>query len=215
MLSFLLRFFFPSPCRICGVLSEALCSRCYDALPFYPHVRELPGLRVYSSLYYDESPLLPRLLHPFKYQAQADLFRLFTPPMKRAAELMTVDFRDWNLVPVPIHQTRLLERGYNQAELLARAVAKALGCRFVDALQRMRDTRHQAHASTRTVRMENIKDAFGVRTVMKGPVVLVDDVVTSGATLLECARVLRERGANVVAALTLADREKKAYRDCV
>jgi len=115
------------------------------------------------------------------------------------------------IVPVPLHWTRLWWRRYNQSAVLAHAVAAALprpgGPRIApDLLVRRRRTPSQGHR-TRTQRAENVRGAFALRpgAEVKGTrVVLVDDVMTSGATVEECARVLRRAGAAGIDVLTLA-----------
>lgn len=203
----LLRIFFPTPCLLCGYLSEALCWRCYESIPFEPHVRTIKDLKVCSALYYEENSLIEKLIHPFKYQHQADLYRLLVPPMKRALELL-MEPKDLILVPVPLHRKRFLERGYNQAELLAKNLARNLGCRYEKLLSRVRDTGYQAHVKNREERICNMAGAFSVSKQMpSGQIVLVDDIVTTGSTLIACAEALRAAGASSISALTLADRD--------
>ncbi len=115
-------------------------------------------------------------------------------------------------VPVPLHKSRELERGYNQAELLAKWMARDLGCSAVRLVKRVKDTGSQARLADRKSREENMQGAFEVEgAVPECSIVLVDDIVTTGSTLLACAEALRAAGAKHVFALTLADREKKTY----
>ncbi len=112
------------------------------------------------------------------------------------------------LVPVPIHRTRRRERGFDQAEDLAKAAAAALGLPWSDALERRSRTVAQ-HALGRTERAANLGGAFVVRDDRRDRVrhrwiVLVDDITTTGATLTECARALRASGARGVSGLTVA-----------
>jgi ComF family protein len=113
------------------------------------------------------------------------------------------------IAPVPLHPWRLLARRYNQSALLAKAVARqATGCLAVDLLRRRRHTPQQGRLSP-PARRRNVQGAFALRprweTVLRGKrVLLVDDVLTTGATVEECARVLRRHGAAGVDVLTLA-----------
>jgi ComF family protein len=111
---------------------------------------------------------------------------------------------------VPLHRLRLLKRGYNQAAVLARALAREAGLALVpDLLQRRRATRSQQGLSGQA-RLENVTaGAFRVhpwhrRRVEGRRVVLIDDVLTTGATVGACTRVLRRAGASQVDVLTLA-----------
>ena len=112
------------------------------------------------------------------------------------------------LVPVPLHARRLQERGYNQSLLLARAIAGKLDntTLYENVLARTRYTLPQAKMN-REERLRNVRNAFVVQNkqVLKDRVVaLVDDVMTTGSTLNECARVVRQAGAKDVFSLTIA-----------
>jgi ComF family protein len=111
------------------------------------------------------------------------------------------------LVPVPLHWTRLFQRRYNQAALLAQAIHSAGGPDVAaDWLFRRRRTPSQGHLGP-AARERNVRGAFAVRTGRNFAgkrVVIVDDVMTTGATVEECARVLKRSGAAFVGVLTLA-----------
>jgi ComF family protein len=108
------------------------------------------------------------------------------------------------VVPVPLHPRRLRERGFNPAGLLSRSVARVAESRAAPrALRRIRDTPSQTGLD-RVARRRNVAGAFVCSTPPPRTVWLVDDVVTTGATLSECARVLRRHGARRIVAVCLA-----------
>jgi len=112
------------------------------------------------------------------------------------------------LLHVPVHPARRAARGYDQAELLARAAAPALGLPALGALRRKRATAPQYELG-RDRRAANVAAAFAVDPLFRAAVagrwlVLVDDVVTTGATLVACAEALLDAGAAAVSALTVA-----------
>lgn len=114
---------------------------------------------------------------------------------------------EWDgLVPVPLHRLRQRERGFNQAEELALGLSEDTKVPVVKALQRVVATRQQAHL-TRAQRWENIRGAFSLapKANVKGKrLILIDDVLTTGATVETCARVLQKAGAAEVVVLTVA-----------
>jgi len=110
------------------------------------------------------------------------------------------------MVPVPVHRERQRERGYNQAELIARALCDRAGLPFADLLERVRPTTKQ-HRLDRAARLANLREAFGVQDTVRsvpGTVILVDDIITTTATLEACASVLRAAGVRDVYGFALA-----------
>ncbi len=108
------------------------------------------------------------------------------------------------VVPVPLHNTRLRERGFNQSASLARDAARAVGSKADSvALRRTRATSPQAELGRRA-RKENVRGAFDAQRTIPGCVWLVDDIATTGATLAAAAQALRSAGAREVHAVTLA-----------
>jgi ComF family protein len=138
------------------------------------------------------------------------LTRLARPLGNLLAEYQDPDFKlseNDLVIPVPLHTRRLRERGFNQSLLLARQVSRrrSIPLNFT-ALQRARQTQPQTQLSG-PERRKNVRGAFEVRKreAVKGKrILLIDDVFTTGATVQECAYVLREAGATEVQVLTLA-----------
>jgi ComF family protein len=144
-------------------------------------------------------------LKRFKYEERADLARPLGHLLRRAA--MDAGIQADVVIPVPLHPRRLAERGYNQSALLARAVAQQLNVPFAPrALERRRQTAQQARLG-RAERLDNMAEAFEVRdkpAVSLRKVLLVDDVLTTGATLLACREALEKAGAGEVTSVCLA-----------
>jgi ComF family protein len=145
----------------------------------------------------------------FKYAGRFDLARRFGPTMAEAAAPLAT-LTDV-VVSVPLHPRRLAERGFDQASLLARPVARRLGLDHLPAaLARTRATPRQA-ALDRAARAANVAAAFRCTSpgaVAGRRVLLVDDVRTTGATLAACAEALRGAGARAVLGLVLASRDR-------
>jgi competence protein ComFC len=147
------------------------------------------------------------LIHRFKYGGQHYLRRVL-------GEWLAAGFQDARiqsepvdaLIPVPLHPTRRRERGYNQAEELASLLGARLNVPAFPCLQRNRYTDTQTQFD-RVQRRRNLRNAFQLRKgrdVAGKRLLLIDDVLTTGSTLDECARVLLDQGAVSVRALTVA-----------
>ena len=149
------------------------------------------------------------VVHQFKYEGKRHLRRLVYGWMQEGL----TDLRLCNppaevIVPVPLHWWKRRLRGFNQAELLAEELSKSLGIRVLGALRRSRLTVTQTQLA-REERRLNVRGAFGMRRrfprqINGRHVLLVDDVLTTGATLDACAAALLEGGAASVRALTVA-----------
>jgi competence protein ComFC len=147
------------------------------------------------------------IVHEFKYGKQIHLRFPVADWLIAALDDPRLRDRRFDLaVPVPLHPARKRERGFNQAELIAQLLARRSGLTMNNALERIRYTTTQT-AYDRGERMENLRDAFRLRkkaNVQSLRVLLIDDVLTTGSTLSECARVLKRAGAISVHAATAA-----------
>ncbi len=139
------------------------------------------------------------IVHALKYRGYKKVVG------RLAAPLMLEVLRDGRfdaLVPVPLHRSRLRKRGFNQAELLARGLAERMNATVSDTLEVVRSTRDQVELSAAR-RRANVAGAYGARGPLRGRVLLVDDVFTTGATMSACAAALTRAGAREVHALSL------------
>ena len=111
---------------------------------------------------------------------------------------------------IPLSKKRLHDRGYNQAELLAREISKAVDVKFVPTLKKIKNNTAQSTIKDAKLRAKNVVGVYTVtdpETVKGKYILLVDDVVTTGSTVSECARMLKKAGAKAVYCITLARRE--------
>lgn len=193
---------FQEQCFVCKTVSRGgkTCFSCRD---------EFPIARVVRFFNYD-MPLVREGIRLGKYHFIKAFFHRLAevarPYVADALDGFDIDPRALIFVPIPLHPRRLRDRGFNQAEIVARQCAEAVGAPMVSALARRRATLRQAdlHEDDRAV---NIKGAFVCtdRTAIDGQfVALTDDVATTGATLVEAARTLLAAGAREVWGFTLA-----------
>jgi competence protein ComFC len=151
--------------------------------------------------------IVREIIHRFKYSRQIYLRHLVARWLRAALDDQRLRDRRFDvIVPVPLHPARQRERGFNQASLLAELLSVEISVPSRPLLERIRYTNTQT-ALDRTERMENLHDAFRLRktaNVRDLRVLLIDDVLTTGSTLSECARVLKRAGAISVHAATAA-----------
>jgi ComF family protein len=150
---------------------------------------------------------LRTLIHELKFRGRCRVAERLAVAMLEQPRVVELLVPEAVLVPVPLHPRRARERGFNQAELLGQALARRVRRELVkDALVRRTNTTPQTGLSA-AQRRRNVRRAFLVTRPARidgRMVVLVDDVLTTGATARECARVLRQAGASEVRLLTVA-----------
>jgi ComF family protein len=193
-------------CLLCGerlfsVLGQKLCGECLTERP--PFVK--------ASAYGSYDAGLRELIHLLKYEGVKPAGDVLGRMLAEAVTDLVPDFEDEPplVVPVPLHATKQRERGFNQAELIARGMTKQkpLGVHLhlaPELLIRKRETKSQV-GYTRQQRIGNLRGAFAAPVAIGGrDILLVDDVFTTGTTVSECTRVLRRAGAGKVWVATVA-----------
>ena len=206
---------FPPKCPFCGKLLDApgVCPACRDSLPWTAEADalwELPGgLRCAAPLWY-EGKVRDALLR-FKFQGASAAARPLGELIAQcAAEHLSGEFD--TLAWVPVSQKRLRQRGYDQAELLARAAGAVWGVRPESLLRKHTDNPAQSGLAGAGARAENVRDVYQARNAAGKRVLLIDDICTTGATLSECARTLRQAGAaEVVCAAAARTPQEKVH----
>ena len=201
----LLTLLFPDRCAGCARPGALFCQDCRSTLVPYPEgLRRLPpGLTDVRIAFVFESPLR-EVVHQLKYRR----VRRLAQPL---GELLAAHFVAHPLpadavLPVPLHTERLAERGFNQAEALARKVTSVTGLPLInEEFARVRATEQQARLDARS-RRENMRGAFQWKGASAPPcrILLVDDIMTTGTTMQACAEALRSAGTNHVYGLALA-----------
>ena len=180
-----------SRCPICKTRpssAKGCCATCAAAL-FSPHIE---GFELTLGRYEGR---LERAVKAFKFRGVTRLGTLFGEVM--AAEVRASGWTPGLICPLPLHASRHLERGYNQAAIITQAAAKRLGVPHRHAVKRVRATQQQARLGG-TERQQNVTGAFRAAPLRGERVLLIDDVMTSGATLTECSLALLEAGASGV-----------------
>lgn len=195
-------------CRTCGIpfsfeiANDAMCAACLEREPVFDQSRA-------AVVYNDRSR---QMILSFKYGDRLHAIHTFVPWMIRAGQNL-IDAAEI-IIPVPLHNRRLRERRFNQSALLAQEIARRSHKPYApDLLVRRRHTLPQQGLNYKE-RGKNVAGAFAVRKpegLANKNVLLIDDVYTSGATLNECARILKASKANNVSVLTIARVTKEEF----
>jgi len=223
---------YPPVCVVCGAdvpFREQLCDSCQGrasriVAPFcrkcsQPFEGALEGEFTcancaHRTLYFEAAVsayrsrgVVRQIIHDFKYGRQVYLRHSITRWLEVAMNDERISAERFDVIaPVPLHPARQRERGFNQASLLAELLSKQVSVPWKLLLERHRYTTTQT-ALDRAERIENLRNAFRLRKnidVRRLRILLIDDVLTTGATLSECARVLKNAGATSVYAVTAA-----------
>ena len=211
VVDWLLDLIYPPRCAFCRRLlsgrEKGVCRFCRPKLPYVPADGQVQHFRnvdkCLSPLYYHGT--VRDSLHRYKFggaTAYADIYSEFIVKCIDENQI-SCDSITW----VPLSRRRLRKRGYDQAELLAELIAKHLGQRPVRLLKKLRDTPPQSQTGSPEKRRANIAGAYACLrpALVRGKrILLVDDIVTTGATLSEAAKVLKKAGAKEVICATLA-----------
>lgn len=218
----LLDFLLPRICSHCNsklsLEEECLCSRCFDELEFarqkyiqeefdkkfsqFNYVNDFYSLFLFQK----ESPI-QSVLHSYKYQNRFlignFIGRILSAYAEEKIESWEIDF----IIPIPLHKVKKFERGFNQAQKIAATISNELNIPISKkTLNRNKFTKTQTKLKKHE-RIENLQSAFNVKNsklIADKNILLIDDVITTGSTINECAKVLKEKRANKIFALSVA-----------
>lgn len=209
---------FPSKCIACGEKGEELCLSCLSS----SRVAERESANWIFPSYDYRDPNIKKALWLLKYKNKKGFAKIFAEIiydkiLEELSELEALEnFREPILIPIPLSRARRRERGYNQAELICQELVKINSVRLGvniklenDILKKIKDTPHQAKIRDRKERLRNICGSFSIKNIkidlLKNKnIILIDDILTTGATLGEARKVLKHAGARKIIAFTVA-----------
>jgi ComF family protein len=203
----------PPACAGCGRLGALLCRFCQRRLRQPSDERDrfvthdsgvIIGDALAASLaaFAYEGPMR-RALAALKYTGSSRLAPVLSELALPTFDRLLAISGPTALVPIPVHRDRLVDRGYNQAALIADAFARPRRLRVMPLLERVRPTTKQ-HRLNRVARLANLRGAFAATGRAPPVVILVDDIITTTATLEACAAVLRDAGCSAVYGIGVA-----------
>ena len=215
----ILDIIFPTKCLSCGQTGTDLCLTCLLESP----PAENENANWIFSIYNYHHPPIKKALQLFKYKNKKRLANIFAEVvyekiLEELSELSVMEnFREPLLIPIPLSPKRYHERGYNQAQLICEELVKINNLRKMidwrlenNILIKPKETEHQARIKDRNIRLKNIIDSFAIKNtesanlIKNKNIILIDDVTTTGATLTEARKILKQAGARKVIAFTVA-----------
>ncbi|MBF0511815.1 MAG: ComF family protein [Candidatus Omnitrophica bacterium] len=212
-----LNLIFPDNCLLCRQFLNSqhkrqVCSKCLDSLAFNPTPLTAPDRHKYafdepwSVCFYNETA--QKLLHAFKYQGKTSLRKTFVPLMINFIDRHHLTINKYDIIaPIPLHPSRLRERGYNQSLLLSLPLSQHYGIPHTENLLiRQKRTQTQTELGAKQ-RWTNLEDAFRIKNLDLAKdknILLIDDLYTTGATANTASIVLKKAGALGVGILTLS-----------
>jgi len=214
LLDTILNVVFPVNCLSCGKEGSDLCLRC---LSDSPAAERESANWIFPLFDYRHIPV-KKSIWLLKYKSKKRIAGIFAEVMygkiiEELSELSVMkNFREPILIPIPLSKKRYRERGYNQAELICEKLVEIdeKNNNFKlekNTLIKIKETEHQANIKERRDRLKNLSDSFSVKNskMIEGKnIILIDDVTTTGATLSEARKILKQSGAKKVIAFTVA-----------
>jgi competence protein ComFC len=226
----ILNIVFPVKCIFCGKNGIDLCLNCLRDAPG----AERESAKWIFPLYDYRHPTIKKSLWLLKYKGKKRLANIFAEIiyekiLEELSELSVMgNFNNIILIPIPLSPKRYRERGYNQTQLICKEIIKINNLRYsvdddngVDLklenniLVKIKETEHQARIKDRRIRLKNLTGSFAIKNAEKNTnnkfsliknrnIILIDDITTTGATLSEAKKVLKQAGARKVIAFTVA-----------
>ena len=211
MLDYILEVVFPSVCGICGKVSkDDLCKKCEIKI----EENQIKLISQYKNKYFDEcihmykyEGIIREKIIEYKFQDNAYLYKTFSKIILKNKKVCGILKKYDIIIPVPIHRKRKNKRGYNQTELIANFIGKQLNIKTCnDVLFKSKNIISQSELN-KIDRRNNVKGAFIIKNegkVNNKKILLFDDVYTTGNTVNECSKILKEARASRVGVLTIA-----------
>ncbi len=205
--NFLLDIFFPSFCAGCKKEGSFLCQNCKEKIPKNNHpcfLKNSKIKKIYCATEYKQTTI-KSLVYELKYNSTKSIANNLSEILIKHLKISGFEKnKNQILIPVPLHKSRLKQRGFNQSLLLAENISKQLQIPVVEnVLFRTKNTKHQTKQESKIQREKNIKGAFvckNIHLIKDKEIILIDDILTTGATLKECAKeISKHKPKNILA----------------
>lgn len=227
-ISMLLDILFPKTCLSCNSFGSYICVGCRRKVEYiekdsclkcdrihtngfiHADCKDQEGIDGYLSIFY-YTEITKKIIKGIKYKFVKDsckeLFSMIPTEKLKKLDIFRASCTEYSLQPVPLHTSREAKRGFNQAEIIAKFFQQQTSYPIINVLKRTKKTHAQAQTADKVERIQNIKNAFQLKkgvNIKNKNIILVDDVITTGCTVKEAAKVLKQNGAQSVFVFTLA-----------
>ncbi|MDO5557813.1 MAG: ComF family protein [Clostridia bacterium] len=201
---------FPTKCAVCGRIAEKhICAKCnLNLKKLYRGKTEKIQNRYYEEIFYlyEYRGNIKRIMLDFKFKDKGYLGDFFFELIKTNKKLYDF-FEKYDIViPVPVHYYRKIKRGYNQSELIIRDIERICNLKLEkNILVRLKNLKQQSKLS-RVDRQKNIKNVYTIKNIDKikdKNIIIFDDIYTTGSTVNECSRILKQNGAKSIGVCTI------------
>ena len=210
VLIFLLSIIYPQCCALCGKISAEVCCKEYSK-EYDFKVEKI----IFEEKYFDKHIYffqyekdIRNLILSYKFKDKSYLFKFFSEIIIKNKKICRILKSYDIIIPVPIHKKRKVERGYNQSELIAKEIAnKILNLKYENKLIIKKINNQQQSKLNREYRQKNVIDAYEIingEKIKDKRIVLFDDIYTTGSTVNEISRLLKENGAKRILVVTIA-----------
>ncbi len=222
---FLIDLLFPKFCLGCGYIGVYLCPSCFKGLKptkndiclycnkaslfglTHPYCSKTHGIDGLMTIYH-YNPLLKKIIKNIKYRLATDIwqefYKVIEPQVISKLGFYKKLSQDTFIQPIPLSKLRYNERGFNQAKIISSFFQNLLHFPTIDLLVRKEERLSQAQTKNKQIRCLNVRGVFSCTRFVPESILLIDDVITSGSTIKEAARILKIAGVKKVYALALA-----------
>lgn len=203
----LLDFIYENKCYFCHSSKEnsIFCSKCYNSVDFFINkpFKKINGVELYAVTYYKD--ITQKLIRAVKYHNKKDLAYYQAKLMYEYWQTLNISSENFLVMPVPMFYSKARKRKYNHMDLVCEEFCKLSGYDYdLKSLIRTRETAPQYKLSSKE-REKNLKNAFAItKTHLKQPILLIDDISTTGTTIKEILKVFEENGISNVTTLVTA-----------
>lgn len=207
----ILAFLYPNVCGICDKINkESLCKKCNVKLKNITQYK----LIKHRNKYYDEQlyvfkydGIIREKIIQYKFYEKSYMYKTFAKIILKNEKKYGFLENYGIIIPVPIHRKRENERGYNQSSLIAKELANNLGIIYMKDILYKKVNNTMQSTLNQKQRINNVKNVYGIKKcehIKNKNIILFDDIYTTGSTVNECAKLLKQNGVNKILVLTLA-----------